>query len=60
MCLTFVYMCYEMFSSVQHLLVMDHPPIVNAIIDVMFNEDDMRSTAYVPDSPDVEKKVCRT
>ena len=49
-----------MFSSVQHLLVMDHPPIVNAIIDVMFNEDDMRSTAYVPDSPDVEKKVCGT
>ena len=30
---------------------MTHQPLVNAIVDVIFNEDEIRTTAYTPSNP---------
>ena len=30
---------------------MTHQPLVNAIVDVIFNEDEIRTTAYAPSNP---------
>jgi len=35
---------------------MDHQPLVNAIIDVLLNENEIRSTAYTPATPDFEDR----
>ena len=41
------------------MLIMTHSPLVNAIVDVIFNENEIRSVPYTPATPDVEdRKVC--
>ena len=35
---------------------MNHKPLANAIVDVIFNEDEIRSTAYTPITPDKEDR----
>ena len=30
---------------------MTHQPLVNAMVDVIFNEDEIRTTAYTPSNP---------
>ena len=35
---------------------MEHTPLVNAIMDVLFNENEIRSTAYSLPTPDVEDR----
>lgn len=35
---------------------MCNKPLVNAIVDVIFNEDEIRSTAYQPATPDQEDR----
>ncbi|XP_057311483.1 protein CLEC16A-like [Hydractinia symbiolongicarpus] len=46
-----------LFLLAQHLLIMEHTPLVNAIVDVLFNEDEIQSTAYHTATPDVEDRM---
>lgn len=38
---------------------MEHTPLVNAIVDVLFNEDEIQSTAYHTATPDVEDRMVK-
>lgn len=45
-----------LFLLAQHLLIMDHTPLVNAIIDVMLNENEIRSTPYTTTVTDLDDR----
>ncbi|XP_065658380.1 protein CLEC16A isoform X2 [Hydra vulgaris] len=45
----------SLFLLAQHMLIMNHSPLVNAIVDVIFNENEIRTTAYQTTTNDETK-----
>eukprot|EP00111_Clytia_hemisphaerica_P007243 TCONS_00021030-protein len=45
-----------LFLLAQHIMIMEHKPLVNAIMDVLLNENEIHSTAYTPATPDFEDR----